>query len=124
MSDIFQQYAKYALSLDEGTKPPPKPKKPSKALYLESSFGGLFAEAKKHFIDEHETIFPEAVNTRLDKEFDKLYDIGVFQFSANLKEQGLPLIGLSVVIWDGKEYVDINQAMHEIFDFSDILENS
>lgn len=120
MLNIFQYYAQYALKTEEGTKAPPKPKKPLQDLFSQSTFGRLFIDARDHFLQEHRDIFPELNDVEsLEDEFEKMFNVGIFKFGADLDEGFQLVVRIHLMLWNGFEYVSINDVMHELFDFEE-----
>lgn len=110
MIGIFDQYAQQAFQTGEGMKNPPRPIKPLKQV-KEILPETNIPEVVDHFIICHKIphhLFPEA-----REQFEKLYDVGVFQFEADIYEEipATAIVFLRLLAWDGARYADVNELL-------------
>jgi len=113
MIDIFTEYAQVAFRTEEGLSNPPKPDKTLEQLLSIPHLGPFVEKAIEHFIWCHKVPTQQVSEAR--EQFQKLYDSGVFAFHMALKGPTLSMdLWFQLLVWNGKEYVDVNEVLKEI----------
>lgn len=114
--DVLGEYAALALEIRPGAQNPPRSRKTIEEATATPLLNKVLPEATEHFIYSHKHLISQELQENgyasLKAKFDRLYNLGVFQFE--LTPLPRDQFQIELLCWDGESYRNVNEILPEI----------